>query len=770
MPKENQKRLSLIARYKNLLLRIFRKQDAARAAFILSIPTLAVVLCTLFLLAYMWILSWNTPSLREIENPELSYASVAYTADGIELARFGRQNRTWVPFDSISVFARQALIATEDHRFYHHWGVNLFRTASAATQSLLGKLGLPFERQGGSTITQQLARNIYNEQIGFEVSVTRKLKEMVTAVRLEQLYAKDEIAEMYLNTVPFLYNAYGIEAAARTYFNKAASDLDLLESATLIGLLKGTYRYDPQRNPERSRIRRNTVLQRMITQGWLDKDSYEMLKDSLTTTRLRTADVTQSIAPYFAEQVRQRVSEWGREEGIDIYSSRLRIETTLDSRLQSIARSAVTGTLDGLQAVVNCEWSAVSSPRMRYGGDISQYLTDPCHTDPDNHWAWFWQRNSSLLNTYIRESVRYQSLLREGKNGSEALQELKDDPVFIDSLKATKNRLENGFIAMDPTNGYIKAWVGGRDLSTDWYDHVSVAKRQPGSVFKPFTYAFAIDANYSPEKLYLDSVFQYPDEVTGEVWSPQNFGDETSGEWMTMREGLARSMNTVTAQVIHDVNPLNVANLARNMGIQSELDAVPSLALGTSEVTLLESVTAYSTFANRGIQTDPVMITRIVNEETGRVIYDYQQDSLRTHPREVLSEEKTAVVIDMLRDVINKPYGTGIRIRSSYDLYGYDFAGKTGTTQEGADGWFIIMHPELVTGAWVGFNDQRIRFRSSYWGQGAHNALFVVGEFLQSVSEDEELRLSINNTFPSPLLNKQISPGDRQDPRTRVTW
>ncbi len=770
MPGENQKRLSLTARYRKFLLLVFRKQDAAHAAFVLSIPTLLVVLCALSILAYMWILSWNTPSLREIESPELSYASVAYTADGVELARFGHQNRTWVPFDSISIYARQALIATEDHRFYDHWGINLFRTISAATQSLLGKVGLPFDRQGGSTITQQLARNIYNEQIGFEVSVTRKLKEMVTAVRLEQLYSKNEIIEMYLNTVPFLYNAYGIEAAARTYFSKAASDLDVLESATLIGLLKGTNRYNPVRNPDQSRIRRNTVLKRMITQDWLDENLYESIKDSLTTTRLRTADVTQSIAPYFAEQVRQQVTEWGYHEGIDVYSSRLRIETTLDSRLQSIAQSAVTGTLDGLQAVVNCEWSAASSPRMQYGSDISKYLTDSCHTDAGNHWAWFWKNHSSLLNEYVRESARYRALVKQGRTESEALQELKNNPVYIDSLKATKSRLENGFVAMDPTNGYIKAWIGGRDLSKDWYDHVGVAKRQPGSVFKPFTYAFAIDANYSPEKLYLDSVFQYPDEITGEIWSPQNFGDQTSGEWMTMREGLARSMNTVTAQIIHDVNPLNVANLAKNMGIQSDLDAVPSLALGTSEVTLLESVTAYSTFANRGIQTDPVMITRIVNEETGRVLYDYQQDSLRTHPREVLSEDKTAIIIDMLRDVINKPYGTGIRIRSGYGLYGYDFAGKTGTTQEGADGWFIIMHPELVTGAWVGFNDRRMQFRSSYWGQGAHNALFVVGEFLQILSKNEELMLSINNTFPSPPLNIQISPDDRQNPRTRVTW
>lgn len=765
MPRRNSKsRHSLIANYKRILLFIFRKQEAAKAAFVLSILVTPVILGGLSLLVYMLILSRDTPSLWEIENPQLSFASVAYTADGVELARFGRENRTWIPYDSISVYARQALIATEDHRFYDHWGINLFRTASAVTQSILGELGLPFERQGGSTITQQLARNIYNEQIGFEVSVERKLKEMVTAIRLERLYTKNEIAEMYLNTVPFLYNAYGIEAASRTYFDKSASDLNILESATLIGLLKGTYRYDPLRNPERSQVRRNTVLRRMLSQGWLEKETYEVLQDSSTVTKLRTADVTQSYAPYFAEQVRQWVSQWGRENNIDVYGTGLRIETTLDSRLQSLAENAVTTTLDGLQAVVNCEWSSASSPRMQYGLNISGYLADSCHTNPENHWAWFWGRNLSLLNTYIMESSRYQNLLREGKNSTEAIQQLKKNTTFIDSLKTTKSRLENGFIAMNPTNGFIKAWVGGRDLSTDWYDHVGVAKRQPGSVFKPFTYAMAIDSDYSPESMYLDSVFEYPDEFTGEIWSPGNFGDITSGEWMSMREGLARSMNTVTAQVINNIKPLNVAALAKEMGIESKLNPVPSLALGTSEVTLLESVTAYSTFANQGVRTDPVMITRIINE-SGRILFEYQPLQ-----REVLSEETTTVVVDMLRDVINKPYGTGIRIRSGYNLYGYDFAGKTGTTQEGADGWFILMHPELVTGAWVGFNDRRMNFRSSYWGQGARNALLVVGEFLQTMAKNEDLMLSMDNTFPSPSLRNETSPNYYQNPERRVNW
>jgi len=749
-------RVPIISSYYELLLRVFRKPDIARAVFVWSIPIFPILLGSLVLLVYMFILYTDTPSLKEIENPDFSFASVAYTSDGVELARFGRQNRTWIAYDSISVYARDALISTEDHRFYSHWGIDLFRTISAVGQTVLGKMGLPFARQGGSTITQQLARNLYNEQIGFEVSVERKLKEMVTAVRLEHRYAKDEIAEMYLNTIPFLYNAYGIEAASRTYFNKSASDLNLLEGATLIGLLKGTTRYDPVRNPERSTIRRNTVMRQMIARDKLDQTVYETVRDSVTQTTLRTADVTESIAPYFAEQVRQWATQWGRENEIDIYNTPLTIETTLDSRLQSIAETAATSTLDGLQAVVNCEWSASSSPRLKFGEQFDLYLSDSCHQNTENHWKWFWSRNPSLINNFITESPRFRNLINQGYNYADALNELRVNSEFIDSLKTTKSRLENGFLAMDPTNGYVRVWIGGRDLSVDWYDHVGVAKRQAGSVFKPFTYAWAIDSGYSPETLYKDSVYSYPDEGSGEIWRPKNFNDQSTGEFIPMRDGLSRSLNTITAQIIEDINPLNVAKLANWMGIKSELNPVRSLSLGTSDVSLLEVVNAYSTFANQGIQTDPVFVTRVLNE-TGQVLYEHQPTK-----KEVLSEETAAIMIDMLRDVVNKPYGTGIRIRNRYGQMGYDFAGKTGTTQEGADGWFILMHPELVTGSWVGFNDRRMTFRSTWWGQGAHNALFIVGEFLQKLNQNEDLKMSINVSFPPPPLPPPIS-NDRVD-------
>ena len=752
--------------YHGFLQRVLRHPPAVQAAYVLTFPA-AIAICGLFVLSgYMAILSRDLPSLSQIENPELDYATVAYTADGVELARFGRQNRSWMTYEEISEHVRHALIATEDHRFDRHWGMDLFRTFSAAAQSALWKLGLPFERQGGSTITQQLARNLYNEQIGFEVSIARKLKEMATAVQLERLYTKQEIAEMYLNTVPFRHNAYGIEAAARTYFAKGSAELDVLESAALVGMLKGTYRYDPERNPELSRQRRNTVMRRMIRMGWLDREFYDTYRDSLTAVNFRSADVTKSFAPYFAEQVRQWLTAWGKESNIDVYGAGLVVHTTLDSRVQALAHEAVDSTMNGLQAVVDCEWSAATSPRLTYLDNLELYRAGECHTVPENRFAWFWDRYPDMVNSFVRESGRYNSLVGGGDSEAEALSKLTGDATFMDSLKTTKTRLENGLVALDPRTGHVKAWVGGRDLALDWYDHVSIAERQPGSTFKPFVYATAVDNGYSPNALYTDSLFEYVDPYTGDIWSPRNSGGEISGNQYTLREGLARSLNTITGQVMLDVKPENVARLATVMGITTELDPVPALALGTSDVTLLDMAAAYSTLANNGIRNDPVLITR-VRDRYGVLLYESQPA-----PREALSEDTAPIMIDMLRDVVNQSYGTGHRVRWQYELDGYDFAGKTGTTQEGADGWFILMHPELVTGAWVGFNDRRVTFRSDWWGQGGHNALYLVGDLLNRVNKYPDIALSMDERFPDPPAEfaAPIQGEQRINPRRRVVW
>ena len=752
----SKKRPFLIRRYYNFLSRIFKDPRKLQAAFVVSLLFSVALAGVLVLGAYLMFLTRSIPKLEQIENPELDLATVAYTADGVELARYGRSNRSWIDYDSISTHVVSALVNTEDARFFEHWGVDIFRTSSAVTQSLIGTLPLGaissrFQRQGGSTITQQLARNLFNTQIGFAVTVERKLKEMSTAAQLERRYSKEEIIEMYLNTVPFRHNAYGIEAASRTYFGKSASKLDVLESAALVGMLQANTRYDPVRNPDLSRQRRNVVLRQMIRRDTQNTELYQQVydtyRDSLTTTRFRSSAVTDSFAPYFAEYVRIWLDNWGKENGRDVFGEGLRVETTLDSRLQRFAQEAANEQMKGLQAVADCEWSAASSPRFELGQDLAAYQTHSCHTIPANRWAYFWKRRDHYLTAIVKETPQYAAMINDNTPGNEALRTLLADNAFLDSLKTDKTRLEVGMVSLDPRTGQVLAWVGGSDLHVDRYDHVATAKRQPGSTFKPFLYSAAIDNGYHPTDSLKDERFSYEDPYTGDIWSPRNSGEAATGRTMTLREGLARSLNTISGQLIIQKNwPAIVAKYAERMGIKSPLEEVPSLALGTSDVSLLELTTGFSTLANLGIYNEPVAILRI-EDRTGTVLYEH-----RSEPREALSDITASVVIDMMRDVINKPYGTGIRIRGQYGLGGFDFAGKTGTTQEGADGWFMLLHPEIVTGAWMGFNDRRVTFRSTFWGQGAHNALFVVGDFTRRIANDPESILSTQDRFPDPVM------------------
>ena len=739
--------------YRGFLDRRLHDPRKVQAAFALSILAAFSFLCVLGLGLYMLLLAGDMPSLEQSENPNLQLATVTYTADGVELGRHGWQNRSWVAYEDISPNVINALVATEDHRFHNHWGMDLFRTVSAIGQTVLGKIGIPgFYTQGGSTITQQLARNLYNEQIGFEATVTRKLKEMVTAVQLERRYTKQEIIEMYLNTVPFRHNAYGIEAASRTYFRKSAAELGVIESAALVGMLKANTRYDPVRNPERSRQRRNVVMRQMIKHGLLDEAYYAAHKDSLTVTNFRSADVTDSFAPYFAEYVRNWLTAWGEKTGHDIYAEGLVVYTTLDSRLQTFAQAAVAEQAGGLQAVVDCEWSARSNPRYQLGENLKAYQEADCDA-----FAYFWEAKKDLFDRFIQESERYRKLRRAGIAPDSAVAQLRRHEAFTDSLKVEKTRLETGLVAIDPRTGYVKAWVGGRNLKDDWYDHVAIAKRQPGSTFKPFVYTAAIHIGYSPEYELPDSFFTYVDPVTKQRWRPGNSGAAPTGRMMTLREGLTRSLNTITGQLIIEIKPSTAAFYARRMGIESDLDEVPSLALGTSDVTLLEMATGYSTLANGGIRNDPIVVTRI-EDKNGNVLYE-----TLPAPKEAIDEETTAIVIDMMRGVVSQRYGTGIRIRNQFGLHGYDIAGKTGTTQEGADGWFMLMHPELVTGAWVGFNDRRVTFRSNFWGQGAHNALFVVGDFIQRANASDEVALNKSEKFPMPESSERWSPFEERE-------
>lgn len=720
--------------------------------------------CVLIVLLYFMTFSRDLPETSELENPEFQLATVAYSADGVELQRYARQNRSWAKYENISPNVINALIATEDHRFRRHSGIDVFRTMAIPYHVLRG------DPQGGSTISQQLARNLYNDQIGREVTVERKLKEMFTALQLERRYTKNEIIEMYLNTVEFGHNAFGIDAAARTFFGTTPDSLDILESATLVGMLKAITGFNPIRNPERSRQRRNVVLSQMVKNGVLDQSFLDEHRADSIVTNYRSSEITEGNSPYFSEYVRKWLGEWAEDNGFNMYTDGLVVYTTLDTRVQKVAQAAVTEQMDKLQAVVDYEWSRSSDALS--STDIEFYVRQTDYEPFSN----FFKSKRDVVRSFVRETERYRKLRADDVSQSDAINQLLNDEAFMDSLKAEKTRLEAGLVSIDPRNGYVRAWVGGRDLSVDWYDHVGNAKRQPGSTFKPFVYTAAIDNGYSPYHMLKDSTFLHVD-AAGNEWSPMNSGDPGSGELMTLRDGLIHSKNTITGQLILLVQPQEAAFYARRMGVKSELAEVPSLALGVSDVTLLEMTSAYSTFANGGLAYEPTVVTRI-EDRYGNVLYE----ALPT-PHEALSEETAYAMVDILRGVVNE--GTGRRINAQFGLGEYDVAGKTGTTQLNGDGWFIGMTPELVTGAWVGFNDRRVAFRSDWWGQGAHNALLLVGQFLKNGTSLEEPIISKDVKFPTPAeyglpmgplvrsdegLDRNLEDKSNREEQGRVGW
>ena len=681
------------------------------------------------LFAYAIILIPFTPSIANIRKAKIDQPTVLISSDGKRLATLKPMNREWVPLNRISPQVINALLATEDHRFYEHHGIDVLRSAAGLLGILTG------DPEGGSTLTQQLARNLYPEEIGRKRTLTRKFKEMITALKIEYAYSKKEILETYLNTIPFLYNAFGIEMAARTYFDKQAQNLDVLESATLIAMLKGTSYYNPVLNPERALKRRNVVLAQMVKRGVLSQSDFDRLTPRPIRLDFERQPDALGPAPHLTIQIRKWLIDWADRYDHDIYSDGLIVYTTIDSRLQAVANQAVHRRMEALQAVADVEWG------MSSGGVLSSeangYLQLRRRVQP---FAYFWKTKPGLIDSFIQESATYRSAVARGTAPSDALAQLKSDKEFMAKLRAEKTRLQAGFVAIDPGTGQVKAWVGSRDFKTDQFDHVVQAQRQPGSTFKPFVYGAALEQGMSADKRFLDQAVEIS-LPNGAVWRPTDVSEPT-GRSMTAREGLVYSKNTITAQVMQDVGPRKTAELARRMGVnQSKLDEVPALALGSSPVTPLEMVSAYSTLASRGQYRQPIFITRIT-DKNGTVL-----DEFKTEGRPVLSDKTVGDLINMLRDAVD--LGTGQEVRARFGLRA-DVAGKTGTTQKNTDGWFILMHPQLVAGSWVGFNDSRITMRSNYWGEGGHNAVLLVGDFFQHAFAARLIDATAHFPYPRP--------------------
>lgn len=734
-------------------------QQLTRKERLFLFSALGILLITLSI--YISQLFQGLPSIQELENPKTAIASEVRSRDGVILDRYFIENRTWVPIEEISPHIVHALIATEDRRFYTHWGLDLQRILVLPYYWVQGK------PQGGSTITQQLARNLY-KKIGRDFSVTRKLKEMITAVQIERNYTKREILEMYLNTVEYSNSAFGIEAASRIHFNKPARDITISEAATLIGTLQAVYAYNPRLFPERSASRRNIVLSLMRDAGVISDELRQSLSSEPIALDYRPPSKAGRESRYFGEYVRLRVQKWAEENGYDIYSDGLTIYTTIDSRLQFHAERAVSEKADSLQKIFEAEWT---SP----GGEYMDKL---------------WKEYPLFLSSFIRESDRYKNAFSLYKTDRESVvfDSLFADTTFIEELKRERTRLQSSFVAIDPSNGNILAWVGGRDFGSKQFDHVSQSRRQTGSTFKPFVYAVAIDNGYMPYHRFSKFPTSFIDR-TGNVWNPRDESVPEGPEFVTLRQALARSMNNITVRLLpeiagvpgtnklYELDPAarKIKEMAINMGIDlRNTPAYPSIALGTAEASLLEVVSAYTTFANSGVHIEPVAITRIEDKE-GNILVEYFPE----YRQEVISPETAYIMIDMMRGVIrggNGFFGTGVRLRNVYGIT-QDVAGKTGTTQNSADNWFVAMTPQMVMGAWIGGEDRRIRFpENTFIGQGARAALPIVGTFMNYAMKDPETTWRYDAFEPPPGFIMPTAPENVTDPsgfdesRGRIGW
>jgi len=665
------------------------------------------------------------PTFRDLENPRSNLASEVLSTDGKVLGSYFIQNRSNAKFNELSPNLINALIATEDIRFYEHSGIDLKGTFAIVFYSMVGK------KRGSSTITQQLAKNLFprKKQTIFNIGII-KMKEWLTAIKIERNYTKEEIITMYFNTVDFGSNSYGIKTAANTYFNKTPKDLTVDEAALLVGILKGTTVYSPIRNPERSIARRNVVLAQMEKYKFITEDELLEAQEKELNLKFTSTDHNLGLATYFREYLRLELSKWCEENKkadgteYDLYRDGLKIYTTLDSRMQQYAEEAVREHLIYLQKEFFNHWK----------GKIP------------------WGKNEDMILQALKRSERYTSMKDDGFSNEEietAFNTPTSMSVFswsgdidttmtpLDSIKYYKWFLRSSFMSMDPHTGHIKAWVGGPDYRYFKYDQVKLGKRQVGSTFKPLVYTVAMDNGWSPcfEAPNLPIVFEDFDN-----WSPKN-SDNKEGGMMTLRMGLANSVNLITAYMMKQVGPQAVVNVAKKMGITSDIPPYPSICLGTPDVTLYEMVGAYSTYANKGVWTEPVYITRI-EDKNGNVLFEKL-------PRKVdaLSEQTAYLMLYMMKGVIDK--GTGLRLRGPRYRFTQPIAGKTGTTQDNSDGWFIGVTPDLVSGVWTGGEDRTIRFRSTNLGEGANTALPIWALYMKKVYANPELKIS-QGDFAAP--------------------
>lgn len=690
------------------------------------------------------------PSFEELENPKTYLASEIYSHDGQLLGTFFVENRSRSHYHEISPHIIKALIATEDIRFYQHSGIDFRALGRVLYGTITGK-----DLGGGSTLTQQLAKNLFpreNFKNKFQL-VLRKFKEWVIAIKLESRYSKEEIITMYLDKFDFLNLAVGIKSATRVYFSKTPAEVNINEAATLVGMVKNPSLYNPLRRPDDVLQRRNVVLSQMVKYGFLDRQVADSLKKEPLNLKFQRVDHNVGIATYFKEYLRIQMHEWCRNNfkadgtPYDLYRDGLKIYTTIDSRMQQYAEEAIAEHLGkDLQPKFFQHWKGY-----RYAPFV--FDADEIKTEVEK-----------IMDQAMRRSDRYRSLVRDGVS-MDSIRINFNTPVPMtvfswrgdidtimtpmDSIRYHKFFLRAGFMAIDPPTGQVRAWAGGPEYRFFKYDPVAATRRQVGSTFKPFIYALAMQegaatGQFSPctKVPNIPVSIELPD---GSYWTPRNSDTKHDGKMISLKWALAHSVNYISAYLIKRFSPLAVIDLVRKMGITAPIDPVPAIALGTPDISVYEMVGAFNTFTNKGIFVKPYVITRI-EDKFGNVIATFSPES-----NEALNEETAYLMISLMKGVVET--GTGVRLRYKYKFTN-EIAGKTGTTQNQSDGWFIGMVPQLTAGVWVGCEDRSAHFRSISLGQGANMALPIWALFMQKVYKDPTLGFT---TEPFPKPQKPLS-------------
>lgn len=689
--------------------------------------------------------------LKKIEN---NTATEIYSADSVLIGKFYIQERTRANYNELSESVVDALVATEDARFFEHEGIDYRSLARVFFKTFLM---LDRSSGGGSTISQQLAKNLFPRKDHGWLSIpVSKVKEAIIAHRLESIYTKEEILTLYLNTVPFGDNVYGIEMAARRFFNKKTKNLNVQEAAVLIGMLKANYSYNPRLYPENSLARRNVVLGQMAKYDYITETAYDSL--SKLPLELDYTKITHNtgIATYFREHLRKELEQWceshSKPDGsqYNLYTDGLKIYTTIDSRLQKYAEEAMAKHMSDLQAVFSKHWASTNS----------------------------WSSNQELIAQALKNTTRYKNLKEKGlseKQIMKALQEPVPMKIYkwqgeqevkmspMDSVKHYLTFLQTGVLAMDPENGDIKAWVGGINYEYFKYDHVNRnTKRQVGSTFKPFVYAAALEKGMNPCRYISGEKVTYTNLAD---WSPGNADEEEYDMKYTFKGALAKSVNTVTIRVLEDVGiPATIA-LAQKAGIDSDLPEVPSIALGTANISLMEMVTAYCAFANGGFAVKPRYLAAIA-DNSGKILDLFKADLSRER---IMTKETAMIMNAMLQDVVNG--GTAGSYRWKYHMK-HELAGKTGTTQSNTDGWFIGYNPEMVVGAWVGADNPAVRFRSTSLGSGASTAMPIVAKYFHKMQSDPKFKRQGYASFPEmpDYVARSIDCGSEKEDKVFMEW